>query len=117
MKFNRVIPKARDGTSGLEIDVDIAANERIWTYIPSRIATTTVRVNIPKNETAQFTIEISFNSVDKIGDNGTGGYWQDALETIHSYSEETDITLVNNISAIRISCLSADSTINVCIRG
>ena len=112
-----VLPKTRQGTAGLEADEDIKAGETVFLFVPERISSVTVGVNIPKGQTAAFKIEYSLNAQWRIGEDGKGGFWHNHIKDDTVYTESTDITFVNNVSAVRVQCIAASGTINVCIRG
>lgn len=118
MSNGRVLPNARMGTTGLQVDEDIKKGDTLWILVPDRIASASVEVNIPQGQTAAFKIEYSLNSAARIGEEGKGGYWHNPKgldDTI--YREWTHITVVNNLSAVRVKCIDASDSINVCIKG
>ena len=118
MSNGRVLPNARMGTTGLQVDEDIKKGDTLWILVPDRIASASVEVNIPQGQTAAFKIEYSLNSPVRIGEKGEGGYWHNPEgldDTI--YREWTHITVVNNLSAVRVKCIDASDIINVCIKG
>lgn len=118
MSNGRVLPNARMGTTGLQVDEDIKKGDTLWILVPDRIASASVEVNIPQGQTAAFKIEYSLNSAARIGEEGKGGYWHNPEgldDTI--YREWTHITVVNNLSAVRVKCIDASGFINVCIKG
>jgi len=117
MNYGRVTPRARTGTTGISTETDITANEGIWISPPDRVAAITVAVHIPKNESATFVIETSCNRADTIGENGTGGYWDNPLGEGSVLSENTVLMLANAVTGIRVRCLTASKHINVCFVG
>ena len=117
MSYSRVTPRARTGTTGISTEADITANEGIWISPPDRVAAVTVAVHIPTNENATFVIETSCNRADTIGENGTGGYWDNPLGDGTVLSENTVLMLANAVTGIRVRCLTASKHINVCFVG
>lgn len=117
MSYGRVTPRARTGTTGISTETDINANEGIWINPPDRVAAVTVAVHIPPNESATFVIETSCNRADTIGENGTGGYWDNPFGDGTVLDENTVIMLANAVTGIRVRCLTASAPINVCFVG
>lgn len=117
MNYGRVTPRARTGTTGISTETDIKANEGIWISPPDRVAAVTVAVHIPTNENATFVIESSCNRADTIGENGTGGYWDNPFGDGTVLSENTVVMLANAVTGIRVRCLTASTYINVCFVG
>ena len=118
MSNGRVLPNARMGTTGLQVDENIKKGDTLWILVPDRVASTSVEVNIPEGQTAAFKIEYSLSSPRSIEEDGSGGYWHNPEgHDDRIYTEWTHITVVNNLSAVRVKCLEASSTINVCIKG
>lgn len=119
MNYGRVTPRARLGTTGLSVEEDLHANEGAWISPPDRVAAVTVAVHIPANESATFVIETSCNRADTIGENGTGGYWDNPYGDGAVLSENTVLMLANAVTGIRVNCLTASgsSKINVCFVG
>ena len=73
MSYERVTPRARQGTTGICEEMDVTAGNGVWIAPPDRVAAVTIAVHIPTSKTAQFTIETSCNRPETIGDNGAGG--------------------------------------------
>lgn len=118
MSNGRVMPNSRMGTSGLQVDENIKKGDRLWVIVPDRIASTSIEVNIPNGQTAAFKIEYSLSAQSKIGEDGKGGFWHNPFgKDDEIYTEWTHITVVNNISAVRVICLESSDIINVCIKG
>ena len=117
MNYGRVTPRARLGTTGLSVEEDLNANEGVWISPPDRVAAVTVAVHIPPNESATFVIETSCNRPETIGENGTGGYWDNPFGEGTILHENTVVMLANAVTGIRVRCISASSTINVCFVG
>ena len=97
--------------------MDVGAGEGVWINPPDRVAAITVAVHIPAGASATFTIETSCNRADTIGENGTGGYWDNPFGEGAVLSENTVLMLANAVTGIRVRCLTASSTINVCFVG
>lgn len=117
MTYGRVTPRARQGTTGVSTETDIGANEGAWISPPDRVAAITVAVHIPLNETATFVIETSCSRADTIGEEGTGGYWDNPFGEGTTLSENTVLMVANAVTGVRVRCLTATSTINVCFVG
>lgn len=117
MSYSRVTPRARSGTSGISEEFDLTAGNGAFITVPDRIAAVTVAVHIPSGSTGTFTIETCCNRSDTIGDNGTGGYWDNPYGDGVTISENTTVMIANAITAIRVNCVSASTKINVCFVG
>lgn len=117
MNYGRVTPRARQGATGLSVEEDLHANEGTWISPPDRVAAVTVAVHIPPNESATFVIETSCNRADTIGENGTGGYWDNPFGDDEILSENTVVMIANAVTGVRVRCLTAESSINVCFVG
>lgn len=117
MSYSRVLPRARAGTTGISEEMDLKAGEAVWINPPDRISAVTVAVHIPENESATFTIETSCNRAETIGENGMGGYWDNPFGENAVLEENTVIMLANAVTGIRVNCLTATGTINVCFVG
>lgn len=117
MSYARVTPRARTGTTGISEDLDLTAGQGAWINPPDRVAAVTVAVHIPAGSTAQFTIETSCNRADVIGENGTGGYWDNPYSEGVVLTESTTVMLANAVTGIRVNCIAASSKINVCFVG
>lgn len=117
MAYSRVTPRARTGTTGVSEEIDLKTGERIWLNPPDRVSCITVAVHIPAGKTAKFTIETSCNRADTIGENGEGGYWDNPFGTGVVLTEDTVLMLANAVTGIRVNCISASDTINVCFVG
>lgn len=117
MSYERVTPRARQGTTGICEEVDVTAGNSVWITPPDRVAAVTIAVHIPAGETAQFTIETSCNRPETIGDAGTGGYWDNVYGDNVTLNENTTVMLANAVTAIRVNCIAASDSINVCFVG
>nr|DAI80970.1 MAG TPA: hypothetical protein [Caudoviricetes sp.] len=117
MTYGRVTPRARQGTTGISTETDIGANEGVWISPPDRVAAVTIAVHIPAGESATFVIETSCSRADTIGENGEGGYWDNPFGDGEILSENTVVMIANAVTGVRVRCLTAESTINVCFVG
>ena len=115
MDYARVTPRARNGTTGINVEQDIEAGTGIWLNPPDRVASITVAVHIPAGEQASFAIEVSCNRPETIGENGDGGYWDNVYGT--ALTADTVVMLANSVTGIRVRCITADSSINVAFCG
>ena len=117
MAYARVTPRARQGTTGINVEADVAAGSGVWINPPDRVAAVTIAVHIPAGETASFTIETSCNRPETIGEDGTGGYWDNVYGDNVTLTENTVVMLANAVTGIRVNCLMASDSINVCFVG
>ena len=117
MAYARVTPRARQGTTGINVEADVAAGSGVWINPPDRVAAVTIAVHIPAGETASFTIETSCNRPETIGEDGTGGYWDNVYGDGVTLTENTVVMIANAVTGIRVNCLTAESSINVAFCG
>ena len=117
MDYARVTPLARQGTTGVNVEQDLHTNEGALLFLPDRVAAVTIAVHIPAGETASFKIETSCNRPETIGNDGSGGYWDNVYGDNVTLSENTTVMIANAVSAIRVCCVSADTVINVAFCG
>ncbi len=117
MNYGRVTPRSRQGTTGISVEEDLHANEGAWKSPTDRVAAVTVAVHIPAGESATFVIETSCNRADTIGEDGTGGYWDNPFGDDEILSENTVVMIANAVTGVRVRCLTAESSINVCFVG
>ena len=117
MAFSRVTPRARQGTTGINVETDVLAGAGVWINPPDRVAAVTVAVHIPEGETASFTIEVCCNRPETIGEDGTGGYWDNVYGDGVTLNANTTVMLANAVTGIRVNCLTAESSINVAFCG
>jgi hypothetical protein len=119
MAYSRVTPRARQGTTGINVEADVAAGSGVWINPPDRVAAVTIAVHIPAGESATFTIETCCNRPETIGEDGTGGYWDNPFGEGTVLSENTVLMLADAVTGIRVNCLTASgaSAINVCFVG
>ena len=117
MSYSRVTPRARTGTTGISEELDLTAGSGTFIFVPDRIAAVTIAVHIPSGQTGTFTIETCCNRSDTIGDNGTGGYWDNPYGAGVVISENAVVMIANAVTAIRVNCITASNKINVCFVG
>ena len=117
MSYSRVTPRARQGTTGICEEMDVTAGAGVWITPPDRVAAVTIAVHIPANATGKYTIETSCNRPETIGDAGTGGYWDNVYGDGVELTENATIMLANAVTAIRVNCIEASDSINVCFVG
>lgn len=117
MAYSRVTPRARQGTTGLNVEMDVAAESGVWVNPPDRVAAVTVAVHIPAGESASYTIEVCCNLPETIGEDGTGGYWDNIYGSNAVLTTDTTVMLANAVTGIRVNCLTAESSINVAFCG
>lgn len=115
MSYERVTPRARQGTTGISEEIDLHATEGVWIAPPDRVAAVTVAVHIPEGQTAKYTVEICCNQLETIGRDGTGGYWDNIYDAEKTESAVT--MLANAVTGIRVNCIEASDKINVCFVG
>ena len=115
MAYARVTPRARQGTTGINVEADVAAGSGVWINPPDRVAAVTIAVHIPTGESATFTIETCCNRPETIGEDGTGGYWDDIYGV--AQTESRVVMIANAVTGIRVNCLTAESSINVAFCG
>ena len=117
MAYSRVTPRARQGTTGINVEADVAAGSGVWINPPDRVAAVTIAVHIPAGESATFTIETCCNRPETIGEDGTGGYWDNVYGDNVTLTENTVVMIANAVTGIRVNCLTAESSINVAFCG
>lgn len=117
MSYERVTPKPRQGTTGISNEFNITAGHGAWVSPPDRVAAVTIAVHIPAGETGSFTIETSCNRPETIGDDGTGGFWDNVYGDNVTLTENTTVMLANAVTGIRVNCIAASEHINVCFVG
>ena len=117
MAYSRVTPRARQGTTGINVEADVTAGEGIWINPPDRVAALTIAVHIPSGQTASFTIETSCNLPETIGEDGTGGYWDNVYGENVTLSENTTVMIANAVTGVRVNCTAASDKINVAFCG
>ena len=114
MAYSRITPRARQGTTGINVEQDLHAGEGIWVNPPDRVAAVTISVHIPAGETASFTIETSCNLPETIGEDGTGGYWDNVYGDGVTLSESVVVMIANAVTGIRVNCISGAINVAFC---
>lgn len=117
MAYARVTPRARQGTTGINVEADVLAGSGVWINPPDRVAAVTIAVHIPAGESATFTIETCCNRPETIGEDGTGGYWDNVYGDNVTLTENTVVMIANAVTGIRVNCITAESSINVAFCG
>jgi hypothetical protein len=117
MAYARVTPRARQGTTGINVEADVLAGSGVWINPPDRVAAVTIAVHIPTGESATFTIETCCNRPETIGEDGTGGYWDNVYGDGVTLTENTVVMIANAVTGIRVNCITAESSINVAFCG
>lgn len=117
MSYERVTPRARQGTTGICEEMDVTAGAGVWIQPPDRVAAVTIAVHIPAGETGEFTIETSCNRPETIGLDGSGGYWDNVYGDDVTLNENTTVMIANAVTGIRVNCIEASDHINVCFVG
>ena len=70
MAYSRVTPRARSGTTGINVETDLTTGNGVWIAPPDRVAAVTIAVHIPEGNTASYTIETCCNRPETIGADG-----------------------------------------------
>lgn len=117
MAFSKITPRARTGTTGLNVETDLTAGNGVFINPPDRVAAVTIAVHIPANKTASFTIETTCNRPETIGTDGTGGYWDNVYGPGVTLNEDTVVMIANAVTGIRVNCITASEKINVAFCG
>ena len=117
MAYGRIEPRARTGTTGINVEADVAEGEGVFINPPDRVAAVTIAVHIPDGETASFTIETSCNRPETLGEDATGGYWDNIYGDNVILTENTTVMIANAVTGIRVNCISASDKINVAFCG
>lgn len=114
MAYSRVTPRARTGTTGINVEADVTAGNGVFINPPDRVAAVTIAVHIPPDSTGSFTIETTCNRPETIGENGTGGYWDNIYGANAVLSEDTVVMLANAVTGIRVNCLTGSINVAFC---
>ena len=117
MAYARVTPRARQGTTGINVEQDVTAGNGVFINPPDRVAAVTIAVHIPAGETGSFTIETCCNRPETIGEDGTGGYWDNVYGDGVTLTENTTVMIANAVTGIRVNCIAASDHINVAFCG
>ena len=114
MAYARVTPRARQGTTGINVEADVAAGSGVWINPPDRVAAVTIAVHIPTGESATFKIETCCNRPETIGEDGTGGYWDNVYGDGVTLTENTVVMIANAVTGIRVNCISGAINVAFC---
>ena len=113
MAYSRVTPRARQGTTGINVEADVAAGSGVWINPPDRVAAVTIAVHITSNS-GSFTIETSCNRPETLGENATGGYWDNVYGEGVTLTENTVVMIANAVTGIRVNCISGAINVAFC---
>ena len=116
MAYARVTPRARQGTTGINVEQDVTAGNGVFINPPDRVAAVTIAVHITSSS-GSFTIETSCNRPETLGENATGGYWDNVYGDGVILNENTVVMIANAVTGIRVNCTAASDHINVCFVG
>lgn len=131
MDYQRITPRARQGTTGISEEYNLEKGGGIVIFPPDRVATLTIATHWAQNETAKFKVEVSFNRADNIAESLKDNpnaivYWdniygQDENGNDLICTQQGSITITNTVTAVRVSHLDDNTTtatsINVCLVG
>lgn len=117
ISYTRVVPGYREGATGLSEAWDLTQGEAIWFSPPDRVATVTLQVTIPDEETAEYTVEVTAEPTKNIGSDGECDYWIPIEWEYDSYTISSMFTPMSAVTGIRVYCESADSSIHVAVCG
>lgn len=112
--YDRITPRARSGTAGMAVSVDIEQSAGAWVSPPERVAAVSIATHIPEGEEAEYAVECCFDPVSDIGSDGTGGVWFPVQSENTSYTADTVWMVANAATGFRVRCISANSSIHVC---
>ena len=113
MSYDKVTPRARQGTTGVNVEADLLGGNGIWLNPPERVAAITIAVHIPPEQTGSYTVETCCNRPETIGVDGMGGYWDNVYGDGTVLTEDSVIMLANAVTGIRVNRIAARSHINV----
>lgn len=86
MDYGRVIPRSRNGTSGVCVESTVPAArdgaQGVFMFTPERVASVGWQVSIPRTagNVAYIAIETSLSQTESIGESGDGGVWCNVYE-------------------------------------
>ena len=112
MAYSRVTPRARQGTTGINVEQDVTAGNGVFINPPDRVAAVTIAVHITSNS-GSFTIETSCNRPETLGENATGGYWDEVYPGL-TLNEDTVVMIANAVTGIRVNCISGAINVAFC---
>lgn len=122
MKYRKGFPRGIIGSSRYSIDEDIAAGQGIFVMLPDRLSGITIVGHFFKGEErikgkGRFKIEVTNNCPERVGPDGTGGFWDPPAEALEEFTKDSGVTIINMITGVRITCLESDGLLNVCVTG
>ncbi|EPF46453.1 hypothetical protein HMPREF1222_01975 [Treponema vincentii F0403] len=122
MKYRKGFPRGNIGSSRYSVDEDIKGGEGLFLMLPDRISGLTVVGHFWKGNdetpgTGRFKIEVTNNCPERVGSDGTGGFWDYPAEGLGEFDKDDGITIINQITGVRITCFEADDHLNVCVTG
>ena len=113
MAYSRVTPRARQGTTGINVEADVTAGNGVFINPPDRVAAVTIAVHIPSGS-ASFTIETSCNRPETLGEDASGGYWDNVYGDNVTLTENTVVMIANAVTGIRVNCISGSINVAFC---
>lgn len=117
--YSRVLPRTRTGTTGLSVEWEANQGDAFFIAIPERIGGFAIAIHkSDKSANIKYVIETSCNTLDKIGNEGTGGYWDNIFGPNAELTEETVSSVVNYVTACRVRIIEvSNGTVNIAICG
>ena len=113
MAYARVTPRARQGTTGINVEQDVTAGNGVFINPPDRVAAVTIAVHITSSS-GSFTIETSCNRPETLGENAAGGYWDNVYGDGVTLTENTVVMIANAVTGIRVNCISGAINVAFC---
>ena len=113
MAYGRIEPRARTGTTGINVEADVTEGNGVFINPPDRVAAVTIAVHIT-SETGSFTIETSCNRPETLGEDATGGYWDNVYGDNVTLTENTTVMIANAVTGIRVNCISGAINVAFC---
>jgi hypothetical protein len=93
--------------------MDVEAGAGVWISPPDRVAAVTIAVHITSNS-GSLTIETSSNRPETLGENATGGYWDNVYGDGITLTENTTVMIANAVTGIRVNCISGAINVAFC---
>jgi hypothetical protein len=113
MAYGRIEPRARTGTTGINVEADVTEGNGVFINPPDRVAAVTIAVHIT-SETGSFTIETSCNRPETLGEDAMGGYWDNVYGDNVTLTENTTVMIANAVTGIRVNCISGAINVAFC---
>ena len=113
MAYGRIEPRARTGTTGINVEADVTEGNGVFINPPDRVAAVTIAVHITST-TGSFTIETSCNRPETLGEDATGGYWDNVYGDNVILTENTTVMIANAVTGIRVNCISGAINVAFC---